>query len=63
MDRMLQDNISWAIGFGIPAAAMVLAIVLFVAGAKNYTHVPPTERCSPAAACSQQSLSMQHLSW
>lgn len=39
----VQDNISWAIGFGIPAAAMVLAIVLFVAGAKNYTHVPPTE--------------------
>jgi dipeptide/tripeptide permease len=40
----VQDNISWAIGFGIPAAAMVLAIVLFVAGSKSYTHVPPTER-------------------
>lgn len=23
---------------------MVLAIVLFVAGSKSYTHVPPTER-------------------
>jgi dipeptide/tripeptide permease len=40
----MKDNISWAIGFGIPAAAMVLAIALFVAGSKNYTHVPPTER-------------------
>ena len=41
----LQDNISWAIGFGIPAMAMVLAIVLFVAGSSKYTHVEPTERC------------------
>jgi len=40
----VQDNISWAIGFGVPAAAMVFAILLFVAGSKNYTHVPPTER-------------------
>lgn len=41
-----QDNISWAIGFGVPACAMVLAIVLFVAGSKRYTHVEPTERYS-----------------
>ncbi len=42
----IQNNISWALGFGIPAAAMVLAIVLFVAGSPRYTHVEPTERCA-----------------
>lgn len=43
----IQDNISWAIGFGVPACAMVIAILLFVAGSKRYTHVEPTE--SPVA--------------
>ena len=40
----LQDNISWTIGFGIPAAAMAAAMLLFVAGSPQYTHVEPTER-------------------
>lgn len=31
---------------------MVLAIALFVAGSKNYTHVAPTERWDPAEFCS-----------
>ena len=42
---MPQDNISWTIGFGIPAAAMAVAMLLFVAGSRYYTHVEPTERC------------------
>lgn len=39
-----QENISWAIGFAIPAAVMACAIATFVAGASRYTHVSPTER-------------------
>ena len=40
----IQDNISWTIGFGIPSAAMAIAILLFLAGSPRYTHVKPTER-------------------
>jgi len=41
---VVQDNISWTVGFGIPAAAMAVAMLLFVAGSRYYTHVEPTER-------------------
>lgn len=40
----IQDSVSWAIGFAVPAAAMALAITTFVAGSSLYTHVEPTER-------------------
>lgn len=40
----VQDSISWAIGFFIPAVAMGLAIAAFLAGSSLYTHVEPTER-------------------
>ena len=40
----VQENISWAVGFAIPAAAMAMAIATFVAGSPLYTHVAPTER-------------------
>lgn len=39
----VQENISWAVGFAIPAACMAAAILTFVAGSPLYTHVPPTE--------------------
>ncbi|KAL4443298.1 hypothetical protein ABPG75_011035 [Micractinium tetrahymenae] len=39
----VQENISWAVGFAIPAACMAIAILTFVAGSPLYTHVPPTE--------------------
>lgn len=42
---LVQENISWAVGFAIPAACMAVAILTFVAGSPLYTHVPPTERC------------------
>ena len=35
-----------AIGFAVPAAAMAVAIVTFLAGSSLYTHVEPTERCT-----------------
>ena len=44
----IQDSVSWAIGFAIPAVAMALAVITFLAGSSLYTHVEPTERCFPA---------------
>ncbi|KAH0470680.1 hypothetical protein IEQ34_000403 [Dendrobium chrysotoxum] len=32
----VQDNISWALGFGIPFIAMGLALILFLLGTKKY---------------------------
>ena len=40
----VQESVSWTIGFAIPAAAMLLAVVTFVAGSPKYVHVEPTER-------------------
>ncbi|KAL3151753.1 hypothetical protein ABBQ38_012730 [Trebouxia sp. C0009 RCD-2024] len=39
----IQESVSWTIGFAIPAAAMLLAVVTFVAGSSKYVHVEPTE--------------------
>ena len=43
----IQDAVSWSVGFAVPAAAMLCATVVFVAGASKYRHVTPTE--SPMA--------------
>ena len=40
----VQENISWAVGFAIPAVAMLLAVIIFISGSKSYTHVLPSER-------------------
>jgi len=32
----LQDNVGFGWGFGIPAAVMILAVVIFLAGSKIY---------------------------
>jgi len=47
----IQDSISWAIGFAIPAVAMLLAILTFVGGSSKYRHVEPTERSPPPTCC------------
>lgn len=39
----IQENVSWAVGFAVPAACMALAIFVFTAGSSQYTHMPPTE--------------------
>ncbi|KAG2425090.1 hypothetical protein HXX76_013999 [Chlamydomonas incerta] len=39
----IQDQISWTVGFAIPAVVMGMAVLLFVAGRKVYRHVAPTE--------------------
>lgn len=43
----VQDTISWTVGFALPAAAMATAVLLFLAGSRQYRHVAPTE--SPMA--------------
>lgn len=43
----VQDSVSWALGFALPAAAMAAALLLFLAGSSSYRHVAPTE--SPMA--------------
>ncbi len=40
----VQEAVGWGVGFAIPAAAMLMAIVMFVSGTSLYSHVPPTER-------------------
>ncbi|KAL6840387.1 hypothetical protein ACP4OV_030197 [Aristida adscensionis] len=38
------QNISWAIGFGIPTFFMFLALLMFFAGSRLYVHIPPEGR-------------------
>ncbi|KAG2488532.1 hypothetical protein HYH03_012852 [Edaphochlamys debaryana] len=39
----IQDQVSWTLGFAIPAVVMGMAVLLFVAGRRVYRHVVPTE--------------------
>ena len=34
----IQDNLSWALGFGIPCIAMVVSLVVFLLGTKSYRY-------------------------
>ncbi len=38
----IQTDVSWAWGFATPAMAFVLAIILFLAGTRLYTRLPPS---------------------
>lgn len=39
----VQENISWAIGFLIPAVAMAIAVTLFQLGSGRYSHIKPAQ--------------------
>jgi len=39
----IQENVSWAVGFAIPALCMALAVAVFIAGSGKYKHVEPSE--------------------
>lgn len=38
---VLQDNVGFGWGFGIPAAVMMVAVLVFLAGSKIYRFKPP----------------------
>ncbi|KAE8701483.1 ultraviolet-B receptor UVR8-like [Hibiscus syriacus] len=37
----IQDDVSWALGFGIPTLCMIFSIVLFFIGTKFYVYIRP----------------------
>lgn len=39
----IQENVSWAVGFAVPAVCMAIAVAVFIAGSGRYTHVAPSE--------------------
>ncbi|KAI4295015.1 hypothetical protein MLD38_040705 [Melastoma candidum] len=43
----IQDNLNWSLGFGIPCAAMVLALVIFLLGTKRYRYSVRTNEKGP----------------
>jgi peptide/histidine transporter 3/4 len=34
----IQDNLNWGLGFGIPCAVMVIALIIFLLGTKTYRY-------------------------
>ncbi|KAF2297322.1 hypothetical protein GH714_021390 [Hevea brasiliensis] len=42
----IQDNLNWALGFGIPCIMMVIALILFLLGTKTYRYSVKVEEKS-----------------
>ncbi|KAL8214008.1 hypothetical protein R6Q57_003457 [Mikania cordata] len=38
----IQDNVGWGVGYGIPTAGLVAAMVVFIVGTPMYRHKPPS---------------------
>jgi len=38
----IQENISWTVGFAVPAGAFALALILFATGYKQYIKKKPS---------------------
>lgn len=37
----IQDNVGWAVGYGLPTAGLAVSITVFIVGTRNYRHKPP----------------------
>ncbi|KAG2321741.1 hypothetical protein Bca52824_014954 [Brassica carinata] len=44
VSNYIQENLSWSLGFGIPGASMLLALLLFLLGTKTYRFTSERER-------------------
>ncbi|KAI3460981.1 hypothetical protein Pfo_017644 [Paulownia fortunei] len=38
----IQDNVGWAIGYGLPTLGLAVSIVVFIVGTPYYRHKPPS---------------------
>ncbi|XP_059632318.1 protein NRT1/ PTR FAMILY 5.2-like [Cornus florida] len=38
----IQDNVGWALGYGLPTAGLAISILIFLAGTRLYRHRVPT---------------------
>ncbi|PIN23427.1 H+/oligopeptide symporter [Handroanthus impetiginosus] len=38
----IQDNVGWAIGYGLPTIGLAVSIMVFVVGTRLYRHKPPS---------------------
>lgn len=38
----IQDNVGWAIGYGLPTAGLAVSITVFIIGTRFYRHKPPS---------------------
>ncbi|KAF7123290.1 hypothetical protein RHSIM_Rhsim12G0006400 [Rhododendron simsii] len=43
----IQDNLSWGLGFGIPCISMVIALVVFLIGARTYRYTIKSQEKNP----------------
>ncbi|KAL0437903.1 UNVERIFIED_CONTAM: protein NRT1/ PTR FAMILY 5.10 [Sesamum latifolium] len=49
----IQENLSWALGFGIPCIVMCVALIVFSLGTMTYRYSIDTDRRSPLVRISQ----------
>ncbi|KAL2236404.1 protein NRT1/ PTR FAMILY 5.2-like [Sesamum indicum] len=47
----IQDNVGWAVGYGLPTAGLAVSITVFIVGTQFYRHKPPSG--SPLARMAQ----------
>ncbi|KAI3940065.1 hypothetical protein MKW92_013722 [Papaver armeniacum] len=49
----IQENLSWALGFGIPCISMAIALIVFLLGTKSYRYSYAEDKKNPISRISQ----------